>query len=100
MKKRIMPILLQDGQTETTGFLAADLNIKVKNRIEIFFTFKTDIINADFQALKASKTGLTLTFGKSVFTDQIIQDFEVKEDLIKIHTIANRDKLAKDFDKW
>lgn len=95
-----MPILIQHGQTETAGFLVADLNIKVKSRIELLFAFKAEIVNTSFQSLKDSKITLTLTLGKSVFTDQIIQDFEVKEDLIKVHTIANRDKLEEDFDKW
>jgi hypothetical protein len=95
-----MPVVIKYGQSEISGFLTDDLNIRVKTRIEIFFTFRTRTEHIDFQELKNSKMVLTLILGKSVFTGQIIQYFETSGDVVKMHTMSNRGKRAEDFERW
>jgi hypothetical protein len=100
MNNKTASFFIQGENVEISGSLLNDWSAKIQNRIEVFFSVEIKDQSVDFQKLKKSKNTLTLTIGKSVFTDQVIQDFEVLDNGIKLHTIANRDKAPEDFDRW
>ena len=100
MRNKTATVIIHAENVEITGILHDDWSTKVESRIEVSLTFQTESQNTDFEELKESETALTLTIGKSVFTDQVIQDFVITGDQVKLHTIANREKRPEDFERW